>query len=227
MQLRHEQKHFINAVDYRAIRSRLRFILRHDEHAGPDGRYVIRSLYFDNADDKALLEKIDGLNRRTKFRIRFYNSDPSFIRLEKKTRIDGLSSKESAPITRDQCSALLAGNTGFLRSSAQPLFVELYARMAGDLLRPKTIVDYVREAYVYRPGNVRVTFDTSMRTGLASTDVFSSNVPTVEALGGSYVIMEVKYDAFLPDIIADAVQTDARGACAISKYALCRLYSQQ
>jgi hypothetical protein len=66
-----------------------------------------------------------------------------------------------------------------------------------------------------------------MRTGLASTDLFSSDVPTVEALGGSYVIMEVKHDAFLPDIIADAVQTDARGACAISKYALCRLYGQQ
>ncbi|MBA4364910.1 MAG: molecular chaperone [Coprothermobacter sp.] len=224
MQLRHELKHFVNIADYQGIRSRLRYILQHDEHAGPDGRYTIRSLYFDNADDRALLEKINGLNRRTKFRIRFYNSDPSFIRLEKKTRIDGLSSKESAPITRDQCRALLAGDTSFLRSSVQPLFVELYARIAGDLLRPKTIVDYVREAYIYGPGNVRVTFDTSMRTGLASTDVFSSDVPTVEALNGSYVIMEVKYDAFLPDIVADAVQTDARGACAISKYALCRLY---
>ena len=95
------------------------YILRHDEHAGPDGRYTIRSLYFDNAGDTALLEKINGLNRRTKFRIRFYNSDPSFIHLEKKTRINGLSCKESAPITSDQCSALLAGNTGFLRSSAQ------------------------------------------------------------------------------------------------------------
>jgi hypothetical protein len=226
MQPRHELKHFINAADYGAIRNRLQHIFRHDEHAGPDGRYVIRSLYFDNADDRALLEKINGLNRRTKFRVRFYNSDPSFIHLEKKTRIDGLSAKESSPITRDQCSALLAGDTGFLRSSAQPLFVELYARMAGDLLRPKTIVDYVREAYVYVPGNVRVTFDTSMRTGLASTDLFGPDVPTVEALSGSYVIMEVKYDAFLPDIVADAVQTDARGACAISKYALCRLYGQ-
>jgi hypothetical protein len=226
MQLRHELKHFVNAADYGAMHNRLQYILRHDEHAGPDGRYTIRSLYFDNADDRALLEKINGLNRRTKFRVRFYNSDPSFIRLEKKTRIDGLSSKESTPIARDQCSALLAGDTGFLRSSAQPLFVELYTRMAGDLLRPKTIVDYVREAYVYGPGNVRVTFDTSMRTGLASTDLFSSDVPTVEALSGSFVIMELKYDAFLPDIVADAVQTDARGACAISKYALCRLYGQ-
>jgi hypothetical protein len=226
MQLRHELKHFVNAADYAAMRSRLRYILRHDEHAGSDGRYMIRSLYFDNADDRALLEKINGLNRRTKFRIRFYNSDPSFIRLEKKTRIDGLSSKESAPITRGQCRALLAGDTSFLRSSVQPLFVELYARMAGDLLYPKTIVDYVREAFVYGPGNVRVTFDTSMHTGLASTDLFSSNVPTVEALSGSYVIMEVKYDAFLPDVVADAVQTDAREACAISKYALCRLYGQ-
>lgn len=226
MQLRHELKHFVNTADYGIMRRRLRYILRHDEHAGPDGRYTIRSLYFDNAGDTALLEKINGLNRRTKFRIRFYNSDPSFINLEKKTRINGLSCKESAPITRDQCSALLAGDTSFLRSSVKPLFVELYARMAGDLLRPKTIVDYVREAYVYRPGNVRVTFDTSMRTGLASTDLFSSDVPTVEALSGSYVVMEVKYDAFLADIVADAVQTDARGACAISKYALCRLYGQ-
>lgn len=226
MQMRHELKHFVNIADYQAMRSRLRSVLRHDGHAGPDGRYTIRSLYFDNADDTALLEKINGLDHRTKFRIRFYNNDPSFMRLEKKTRIDGLSSKESTPMTRNECDALLAGETGILRSSAQPLFIELYARMSGDLLRPKTIVDYVREAYTFGPGNVRVTFDTSMRTGLASTDLFSSHVSTVEALPDNYVILEVKYDAFLPDIVADAVQTDARGACAISKYALCRLYGQ-
>ncbi len=60
---RHEWKHEINYLDLISIRQRIRAVAKYDPHA-PDGKYLIRSLYFDNQNDKALREKIDGVNRR-------------------------------------------------------------------------------------------------------------------------------------------------------------------
>jgi hypothetical protein len=79
---RHELKHEINTADMIAIRQRLRAVAEPDKHA-VDGKYLIRSLYFDTPNDKALLEKQSGVSRRQKFRIRYYNGDKSVIHLEK------------------------------------------------------------------------------------------------------------------------------------------------
>ena len=89
---RHEWKHFINYADLLSIRARLRAVAVPDPHA-ENGIYRIRSLYFDNLGDKALREKIDGVNMREKFRIRYYNGDTSFINLEKKSKRNGLGTK--------------------------------------------------------------------------------------------------------------------------------------
>ena len=83
---RHEWKHEINFSDRITIRQRLRAIAKPDEHA-ENGHYTIRSLYFDTPGDKALREKLDGVNRREKFRIRYYNGDTSLVHLEKKCKI--------------------------------------------------------------------------------------------------------------------------------------------
>ncbi len=90
-------------------------------------------------------------------------------------------------------------------------------------LRPKTVVDYTREPFVYRPGNVRVTFDYGIRTGLMCTDFLNPGLVTVPA-GDAPILMEVKWDAFLPDLIRDAIQLTGRRSAAFSKYAQCRIY---
>lgn len=221
---RSELKHYINVSDYLAIRNRLIHIMSLDKNARTNKEYKIRSLYFNNLQDKALLEKINGINPREKFRIRFYNDDHSFIKLEKKSKINGLCAKVSESITKEQCNSLLRGEIDFLKDSDKDLFVELYTKMKGQLLRPKTIVDYKREAYVYRIGNVRVTFDKSIRTGIYSKDIFDENLPTVQAIDNRYIVMEVKFDEFLPEIIRDIIQTNERRAAAISKYAAARIY---
>ena len=56
---RHEWKHELNYLDLLTIRQRLRAVMEPDPHA-VDGKYLIRSLYFDNPEDKALREKIEG-----------------------------------------------------------------------------------------------------------------------------------------------------------------------
>ena len=220
---RHEWKHEITYADLIAIRQRLRAVAETDPHA-IDGKYLIRSLYFDNMKDKALREKVDGVNRREKFRIRYYNGDPAaVIHLEKKSKLNGLGTKYSAPLTMEEAQKIVDGDIGWMMDSPHPLIQELYCKMRYQGMKPRTIVDYTREPYIYRPGNVRVTFDYGIRTGLRATDFLDPACVTIPA-GDAGIILEVKWDDFLPSIIRDAVQTPGMRVCAFSKYAQCRIY---
>ncbi len=219
---RHEWKHQINYSDLLSIRSRLRAVARPDPHA-KDGKYLIRSLYFDDADDRALKEKIDGVNMREKFRIRYYDLDTSVIHLEKKSRLNGLGTKYSADINPEEAQKIVDGDIDWMLGADRPLIRELYCKMRNRGLKPKTIVDYTREPFVYGPGNVRVTLDYDIRTGLNCTDFLNSECVTIPA-GNDSIILEVKWDEYLPDIIRDAVQTENVRAEAFSKYAQCRIY---
>lgn len=151
---RHEYKLAINMSDYFELCVRLAAVMKRDINAGHDGRYRVRSIYFDNIYNKVLNEKIDGLDNRIKYRIRLYNNDTSVIRLEKKSRIRGLISKKSAVISSTECDSILRGDIGFLKDRDDGLSGELYAGMRSQMLKPVTVVDYLREAYVYEPGNV-------------------------------------------------------------------------
>ena len=222
MDFRHEWKHEITFSDMITIRQRLRAVAKPDSHA-TDGKYLIRSLYFDDSADKALREKLDGVNRREKFRIRYYNGDTSLIHLEKKSKWNGLGSKDMAELTEAEAQAIVDGTLDWMLSSDRPLVRELYSKMRAGTLRPKTIVDYTREPFVYAPGNVRVTLDYDIRTGLGCTDFLNPDCVTVPA-GDAPILMEVKWDAFLPDIIRAAVRLEGRRASAFSKYAQCRIY---
>ena len=211
---RHEWKHPISYGDLLILRQRLGAVMQPDPNA-IDGKYSIRSLYFDTPTDTALREKLDGVSRREKFRIRCYNHDATLIHLEKKRKLAGLSSKESADLTAQQVQRIVDGDWAWMGSSGHGLIRELYSKMQTRQLRPKTIVDYIREPFVFGPGNVRVTMDYDIRTGLNCTDFLDPDCPT---------ILEVKWDGFLPDIIRSAVQLEGRSVCAFSKYAQCRIY---
>ena len=219
---RHEWKHEISYGDLLDLRQRLKCIMAQDPHA-PDGKYSIRSLYFDTPGDRALREKLDGVNRREKFRIRYYNGNTGYIMLEKKSKLNGLGNKQSARITAAEAQKIIDGDTDWMAADDRPLLRELQHKMRTEGLRPKTIVDYTREPFVYGPGNVRVTFDYDIRTGLSCTDFLSPDCVMIPA-GDAPILMEVKWDAFLPDVIRDAVQTPGRRAEAFSKYAQCRIF---
>lgn len=222
MKYRHEWKHEIGYADMPAIRARLSAVAKRDVNTR-DGKYEIRSLYFDNSNDKALREKIDGVNIREKFRIRYYNGDSSFIRLEKKCKINGLCSKDSVCLSAEQAQAAVDGEYGWMMKSGTPLTMEFYTKIMKQGLRPKTIVDYTREPFVFAPGNVRVTLDYNIRTGINCTDFLNPASVTVP-VGNTPIILEVKWDEYLPDIIRDAVQLNNCRVCAFSKYAACRIY---
>lgn len=222
MDFRHEWKHEINYTDLLVLRQRLKAVMQPDPHA-VGGSYFIRSLYFDNLADKALREKIDGVNRREKFRIRYYNRDTSLIHLEKKSKWNGLGNKQGAVLTVQESQAIVDGDWEWMLDSGKPLVQELYSKMLSQGLRPKTIVDYTREPFIYVPGNVRVTLDYDIRTGLNCTDFLNPDCVTIPA-GNSPIILEVKWDEYLPSVIRDIVQLDGRHTAAFSKYAVCRIY---
>ena len=221
MDFRHEVKHEINLLDILQIRQRLKAVAYPDPHA-IKGRYLIRSLYFDNLYDKALMEKVNGLSRREKFRIRYYNGDTSVIHLEKKSKIDHLGNKQSAPLTKEEAQAIVDGDIEWMLDSKYPVVKELYTKMKIQGLAPKTIVDYTREPFIYPAGNVRVTLDYNIRSGMYCTDFLNPDCVTMPV--SDAIILEVKWDGFLPDIIRDAVSLHDRREGAFSKYEACRMY---
>ncbi len=143
--------------------------------------------------------------------------------MEKKSKRNGLGKKQSIGLTEDEARAILENQCRWMVDSGRPLVEELYCKMRFQGLRPKTIVDYTREPFTYAPGNVRVTLDYQIRTGLNGIDFLNQDCVTVPA-GDAPAILEVKWDAFLPSVIRDIVQLEGRHTSAFSKYAACRKY---
>ena len=221
-EFRHEWKHEINASDRIMIRHRLGAVARSDSHA-VDGKYLIRSLYFDDLKDSALREKINGVDNREKYRIRYYNLDPSLIHLEKKSKIHGLCNKRSCSITREEAQSIVDGSIDWMKDCDRDLIRELYTKMKNTGLKPKVIVDYIREPFIFDAGNVRVTIDYDLRTGLNCIDFLNPDCVMIPA-PESPILLEVKWDEYLPDIIRDAVNLKGRREQSFSKYAACRMY---
>lgn len=222
MQFRHEAKHEISSLDMLILRQRLRAVMHTDPHA-INGQYEIRSLYFDSPEDKALGEKLDGVSIREKYRIRFYNHDPSVIHLERKLKHGSLGYKAFTTLTEAQARSIADGDTAWMSRSSDEVILGFYSRIRSEGLAPKVIVDYTRVPFVFAPGNVRVTLDYNIRTALRSTDFLNPNCTTIP-VPESPCILEVKWDNYLPDIIRDAVQLGDRHAAAYSKYAASRMY---
>lgn len=218
MPYRHEFKHSINTADFLMLDSKIKLFAEPDENCR-NGSYFVRSLYFDNYMDKALREKLDGISVREKFRIRYYNMDDSKILLEKKAKHKGLCLKEQTFLTRQQVEQIMANDYAFMANSDNLLLNEFYAKLENECLRPKLIVDYTRKAYVYAPGNVRITFDSDIHSSVFTDDFFNSDVSAVSVPVPNTIIMEVKYDEFLPQIIADLLRLEGRHTASFSKYA--------
>ena len=224
LKYRHELKFFVNQHQYQIISKRLRSLVSSDQHAGPSGEYHIRSLYFDDINNKALHEKLGGIRDRVKYRIRIYNIEDNTIHFEKKIKFKDFIAKVKEPLTREMTDEIMAGRFEGLNNPDKPLFMEIYHEMKYNLLRPKVIVDYVREPFVCHHGNVRITFDKELRSGLHSIELFNKNLDPVRAIDENLIIMEVKYDEYLPEYIKAALQLEGLHRQSASKYVMCRKF---
>ena len=222
---RHELKYYINYRDYALLRGVLKALMPLDPHAGPNGDYHIRSLYFDDAYETALVEKMAGYDVRNKYRIRIYDFSDEVIRFEKKMKRGQYIAKTSIRLSREECEALIAGDCDCLLGREEPLAREIYLLMKNSMLRPRVTVDYYREAYVSPFENVRVTFDKSIRASLMLTDIFDPKAPVVSVLEPGTMVLEVKFNKYLPPFIRSALNNvNAAQRSAVSKYVLCRKF---
>lgn len=220
---RHEYKYYIDSGQRRILLMKAQALMRRDSNAGNDGCYVIRSLYFDDADDTCFYQNEAGCDPRAKYRIRFYNEDTSFIRLEKKSKRRGMTLKHSCRLTREEAGILASGSFPAVNAEMPEQKRLLLAQMQLHGLKPKVIVTYSRIPFIYPAGNVRITFDSDI-TSSDETDRFLScdyRQRPVLPIGRS--ILEVKWDELLPLHIKGMMQLDTLQWSTFSKYYTCRL----
>ena len=215
---RHEYKYLISRADAELLKLRLPHIMERDPHAGETGQYTIRSLYFDDFCHSAYDEKVSGVSDRMKYRIRYYNYDPSHLKLECKEKHGSLTRKRAKTVTAEQAAALQA-NTPI--EGAEGLVLELQQKLRWEGLRPKVLVDYDRTPFVCADGNTRITLDENLRTIPYNGDLFAPAATAVPVMEPDQVILEVKFDDFLPGHLAAALADIPKAPMAISKFAMC------
>ncbi len=219
--LRHELKYIINEGTYLYLKSRLLPLMSSDRHGG-DGGYRVTSLYFDDVYNSGYWQKLNGAEVRRKFRIRSYNLDPSFISLEAKHKDESYVSKLSSRLNSEQYRELLNGDCSFMRDNdgEENVFGEFYRTDRVMRLRPRVIVDYQREALVCPFGNVRITFDRKLSACFNTMDMFSPDARYTR-IYDKEIILEVKFDNYIPDSIQAALQCINAPMQPVSKYIIC------
>lgn len=223
---RHELKYEISSGQVVMLQNRLRYLIPLDSHVGPGGSYCIRSLYFDDRENRCYYENENGTDPREKFRIRIYNGSTDRIRLECKRKERGKTHKDSCTLTLEQTRTLMAGRPLRDIASQPPLLQKLTAAMLTRQMHPVVIVEYNRVPYVYPGGNVRVTLDTNISSTRAVDTFLDPKIMTrpIMPVGGQ--LLEVKYDEYLPDFIYRGLQLENLRQTAFSKYYLARKYTR-
>ena len=206
------------------LSSRLCCVLDKDVHSTQNGAYTVRSLYFDSPDDSALHDKLDGNPKRKKFRIRYYNDDTSFIRLEKKIKNLSYGLKKSEQITPQEAEKIIRGEIDFLIQSDKELLREFYTELKLNFLRPTVIIEYKREAFCLPYDNIRITLDSEIRSSNSFDNFFKSSLPLTDVSEKNESVLEIKFDNILPDYIRDIISPQISSQEAFSKYAAGRKY---
>ncbi len=217
---RHELKFLMSKAEGELLKQRLNLVLDRDAYA-KNGRYMIRSLYFDDREESAYEDKLSGVESRKKYRIRFYDGNDSMIKLERKRKEGQYIQKVSARLTKCEMDELMAGRYDFLHRRKESLCRDFYAECVVNGMKPAVIVDYDREPYVYPYGDVRITFDSNIRAGFKTSDPFDMHMPFMDVIDRGLLILEVKYTQYLPEIIRDLLPVNRSIQMAYSKYTMC------
>lgn len=223
---RHEYKYMIDARQEGLLQSKVLGVMQRDPHVRSDGSYLIRSLYFDDHHDTCLLENHSGSDPRSKFRIRYYNSDTGRISLEKKSKVRSMCLKESCMLTVKECEAFIQGDVPAVTEDMPTEKKKLLTEMRLRGLVPKVIVTYERIPFIYSGGNVRVTFDRKITSSKELNRFLSGDYTERPVLSFGDSILEVKWDEILPRHLKDVLRLEGLHWIAFSKYSMCRIYHQ-
>lgn len=222
---RHEQKYLCKQGELINIENSIKSIMQKDIHADNGGKYNIRSVYFDDYWDSCYFDNENGVNPREKFRIRIYNYSKELIKLELKRKENGKTYKESCLLDYDICNRIIQAKKIPYIEGADPLYVKLYHAYETRRMIPKVIVEYERKVYVYKYGNVRITFDEKISSSEKIDQLFQMQIAKRPIMPMGLCVLEVKYNEFLPDIIYRSLQKGYLRETTFSKYYYCRKFS--
>ena len=222
---RHEMKYICTDAELSMLEKRLSPMMQPDRHATPSGTYLIRSIYFDDTDNSCFRDNENGVSPREKWRIRCYDRNADHLSLECKRRESNLIKKRSCLLTREQFEALLNNGAGLSVSDRQPPLLNRFILLVRTHhFMPKVIVQYERRPLIYRAGNVRVTFDRNIASSDHFDRFFAADLPLRPVMPTGRQLLEIKYDAFLPDFLSKEIQLGHMRQETFSKYYLCRRY---
>lgn len=222
---RHEYKYVSPEIILATLEKRARAVLAPDPHAEKNGGYSIRSIYFDDIYNTCYHENENGTDPREKFRIRIYNCSAERISLELKQKENSKTLKLSCPISKEECEIIMDGKIPWIQAESPYLIKKLVSKMQYSGLKPVCIVAYERVPYIYKIGNVRVTFDRNIRSSSDIKGFFSRTTAFRPVLEKNVNMMEVKFDELIPDYISSVLQTGMLRQTSFSKYYLCRKYN--
>lgn len=223
---RHELKYICNEMELSVLNARLQSFMKLDKNAEQDGIYNIRSLYFDDYYNTCFYENEAGTDPREKFRIRIYNGNTNKISLELKRKEKGKTLKRSCVLSLDQCRQLMKGIPLPSSNEYDITLQKLNFLMKTRMMKPSIIVDYDRVPYVCKEGNVRVTLDRNVSSSTYVADFLNPSIRKRPIMRAGQHILEVKFDEFIPDYIANNMELATLKQTAFSKFYLCRIYKE-
>ena len=213
---RYEKKFIINNIQMEILKNTLSAALYIDSNVkNPEGNYFIRSLYFDDYKNTSYNQVLDGLSKREKYRIRYYDLDPSYITLEKKSKENNLGKKDKDILTKEIVMKFITNDE---IDSNRPVVTELQNKMKTDFYKPVIIIDYERMAFTYPVNDVRITLDYNISCSYEISKFFENNINSIPLLEKNTAILEVKYNEFLPDIVKQLINIGNLELTSFSKY---------
>ena len=204
------------------LKTRLQNVLEKDTNQKNKEGYQITSVYFDDYWDSCLQEAIDGVRERCKYRIRIYDDNFDVIKLEIKYKRDSRIYKLSQRITFEEMKILLAGECIEREQEADDVIGRMNIAIKTGKLEPVVIVEYDRMAFVYEPGNVRITLDSNLRYSTNIDDFINGKKEPYRIVPEMNRVIEVKYDELLPGVIAGIIENGNMAQTSFSKYSICR-----
>ena len=221
---RKELKYYIPYREYIILSKLLKKIFQKDKYSKEAlGGYLVRSLYFDTIDDKSYEDKVGGIEERSKYRLRIYDPASKSVKFEIKSKTDSMVTKETAIISRDDAEEIQKGNYEVMLRYNNQVLNKAYIEFRKRSYRPVVIVDYLREAFFYDANKIRVVFDRFLKSTPLHLDLFEPDAILMPQLKNDIVIMEIKYDNFIPMWIKQLLQIPSFERSAISKYVIGRL----
>lgn len=220
---RTEKKYVLNTVQASGIFSRLSMVMQGDLHNGTNA-YMVRSLYFDTVYNDDYFEKMAGIERRRKIRLRIYDVNSPTAKLEIKEKQGANQLKRSLTVSREDAMELQKGNFEVLRNREEPLAEELFVLMTTKQYRPVCIVEYQRRAFMSYTNDIRITFDSKITSNEGNFSIFDKEMQTYPVFPFNEMVLEVKYNGFLLSYIKDMVSSLDCEENAISKYCMARMY---